>query len=198
MTENKDRKAIRTTMRKFRDNLPLRKRIQWSMQACDNLMDGRGFTHASSIFVFVSFGSEINTEPILERALQNDIKVYVPVVKGKEMIGIRITLNHYRNRYKEPLWKKNRYNIPEPTNYSSKITTADDVDIVVVPGLAFDMKGYRLGYGGGFYDRFLNGRKKSFAAGLCFHEQIISDLPIEPHDKKIDALYTEKGEFRFN
>jgi 5-formyltetrahydrofolate cyclo-ligase len=68
----------------------------------------------------------------------------------------------------------------------------DSIDLLVVPGIAFDKKGYRLGYGKGYYDRFLSGRK-IFSIGLAFSFQLINRLPHGKNDKRLDAIATEFG-----
>ena len=191
-----DRKKMRAWMKKERSRLPLRKRLDWSVRACDRLCAIEEFQEASSVFVFLSFGSEIVTDGIIEAGLNGGKKVYVPLVVGSEMIGARITSEHYGSRFEKPLWTENKYGIAEPAVYGEKISGADDADIVVAPGLVFDMRGYRIGYGGGFYDKFLEGRKKSFAAGLCFEMQITDKVPNQSHDEKLDAVVTENEVYR--
>jgi 5-formyltetrahydrofolate cyclo-ligase len=67
------------------------------------------------------------------------------------------------------------------------------VDLLLVPGIAFDLKGYRLGYGKGYYDRYLSENKPSFSIGLSYNSQLIESLPRSNYDEKLDAIATEDG-----
>ncbi len=79
--------------------------------------------------------------------------------------------------------------IPEPAGLPPVIRK-EDIDLVIVPGLAFDKAGYRLGYGGGYYDRYLSGLSLR-TIGLCPEQRLLSDIPRETHDQKVQMLITE-------
>ena len=80
--------------------------------------------------------------------------------------------------------------IPEPV--SDEPVANDTTALVLMPGLAFDSSGHRIGYGGGFYDRFFASEPEHFVLALCFDFQIVDSLPVEPHDRLIDAVLTEE------
>lgn len=84
--------------------------------------------------------------------------------------------------------------ILEPEFPSSILPT--DIDLAILPGLAFDKRGYRLGVGGGWYDRIFENVNVKTKIGLCFDEQLVEILPVEPHDKRIDIIITNKEVFR--
>lgn len=90
--------------------------------------------------------------------------------------------------------KPGRYGILEPDPKKSLDHTDWQTALCLVPGIAFDRLGYRLGYGKGYYDRFLAG-KKIVAAGLCYRELVQQELPREPHDQRVQILITEDGSF---
>ncbi len=77
-----------------------------------------------------------------------------------------------------------------PSEYEEILPEA--LDLILVPGLAFDKSGYRLGYGGGFYDRIL-GRGLGLKIGICLRENLWESLPVEPHDERVDYIITEEG-----
>ena len=86
---------------------------------------------------------------------------------------------------------KNKYGILEPNEYASEFPI-DEIDALIVPGLAFTLDGRRLGYGGGYYDRLLSMDSfTAYAIGFCFKFQIIRDLPTETHDRKVDNIITD-------
>ena len=77
------------------------------------------------------------------------------------------------------------------------VASADWPDVVIVPGLAFTPRGQRLGQGGGWYDRFLAGvRDDCVTIGVCFHEQLVAEVPTEPHDVAVDVVVTDEGRCR--
>ena len=87
--------------------------------------------------------------------------------------------------------KISSYGILEPKKDKIKNISSDKIDLIIVPGVAFDLKGNRMGHGKGYYDRFLN-LVKSTSIGLAFEFQIIENIPVESHDKPIDMIITEK------
>ena len=85
--------------------------------------------------------------------------------------------------------QKGNFNILEPTTQEHQ----GDIDIIFVPGLAFDKKGARLGYGAGFYDRFLSQNPSSLKIGVCYHDAILESIPKEKHDIAMDFVLSEHG-----
>jgi 5-formyltetrahydrofolate cyclo-ligase len=85
----------------------------------------------------------------------------------------------------------NKYGIKEPSPSPTELI--DDIDVIIVPGIAFDRNGYRLGYGRGYYDRYLRNKKCVFSLGLAFEIQLLdNDLPHEHFDQKVNAVVTEE------
>jgi 5-formyltetrahydrofolate cyclo-ligase len=85
------------------------------------------------------------------------------------------------------------YNIPEPDPGRCKRVESSEIDAAVIPGSVFDIQGGRLGYGGGYYDRFLvNDAPQAKRIGLAFELQVVDKVPVEPHDQPLDILITEK------
>jgi len=81
---------------------------------------------------------------------------------------------------------------PNPKNEEADLGT---LEVIFIPGLGFDVKGYRLGYGGGFYDRVLR-ETSALKVGVCYSFQLVESLPVEPHDVPVDLIITESGIFR--
>lgn len=132
---------------------------------------------AKSLYGYVSYNQEVRTLPILARALADGKRVAVPKVYGETM---------------KFLWLDDlsqlapgAYNIPEPVFDEPE---ADDKNaLVLMPGLVFDPQGHRLGYGGGFYDRFLQLEPHPTIA-LCYDFQLLNELQTEAHDIPVDAV----------
>ncbi|GHT91106.1 hypothetical protein FACS1894140_1030 [Spirochaetia bacterium] len=134
--------------------------------------------------------NEIDTHPLLEAAFVADKKVFVPRVKKDELI-------FYRIHSPDGPWHYGSFNIREPITAGDSAAALSPVDfpaMVIVPGLAFDRSGRRLGRGGGYYDRFLAGLnaagQKYTAIGLCMATQIVPEVPTENQDKKMDGIYS--------
>ncbi len=143
------------------------------------------YKNASAVFSFVSCGTEIGTRHFIETALRDNKIVAVPLMRDKgEMVFIKIgSLAEL-----EP----NRYGIPEPKYDTDKILTPNKGTLIAVPGLAFDKNGYRLGYGGGYYDRYLKGKEYMAALGFCYEKQITDSLPYDEYDIAVDGIATER------
>lgn len=149
------------------------------------------FKRAAVILGFIGYGSETDTIPFLEMAVENGKKVYCPVSKENG------TMEFYRFRRKEALvegYKK----IPEPADIEERfdrgILKAEKTDSVfmLMPGVAFDVWRHRLGYGKGFYDRYLKAFRPECIAAVCFECQIVEKIPAEEFDVLPDLVVTEK------
>lgn len=134
------------------------------------------YRNAHSIYAYLSYNQEVRTEPILRRAWADGKRVAVPKVFGQEMRFLWLD--------EQSVVEAGYRGIPEPI--SGEI--ADDPDaLVLMPGLAFDLQGHRLGYGGGFYDRFLE-REPHPTVALCYDFQLLPAVCVETHDKAVGAV----------
>lgn len=150
----------------------------------NNLINLDLFKKAKSIFIYLSFGSEIDTRPIIDIALEDGKEVYIPKVykSNKDMKAIR--LNSYDNL------EENSMGILEPKDDSSFIAK-ENIDLIIVPGAVFDIHGNRIGYGGGYYDRFLADIKdKRNKVVLAYDLQVVDFIEVEEHDIKMDYIIT--------
>ncbi|MGL5647445.1 MAG: 5-formyltetrahydrofolate cyclo-ligase [Clostridium sp.] len=140
------------------------------------------YKKAENICIYVNYGSEINTKSIIERTLRDKKEVFVPKMKKARKMDF-IKINSLEDL------EKNKIGILEPKeNFNEKV---DKIEILVLPGLAFDIHGGRLGYGGGYYDRYLNDINAKKIA-LAYELQIIKKVPMEDHDVRYDYLLSEK------
>lgn len=152
-----------------------------------NLKNERLFNSAEIIFIFVSFGDEVDTHKIINYGLSLGKTICVPKVISKEK-GMKALKIHNLEHM-----ERSRYGILEPFDDAEEIS-AEAVDLFLVPGLAFDTKGGRVGYGGGFYDKFLiKARENADKIALGYDFQIIEKVPLETTDILIDGIITERG-----
>jgi 5-formyltetrahydrofolate cyclo-ligase len=146
------------------------------------------FTEARTIFSYYSLGREPNTVKLLEYALRLGKTVTLPVCfKGGVMEARAVnSLNELSESW---------YHLLEPLS-STHVVPPEELDFIVVPALAFDLEGYRLGRGGGYYDRFL-AKTRAFTAGITRERLLYEILPREAHDVPVRCVVTEKrAEFR--
>ncbi len=142
------------------------------------------FGQAESFFVYYSFGSETDTHLLIKRLLEAGKEVYLPRVEGRDMVAVRY--------FEGDELKKSSLGVSEPVGeaYGGKI------DVAVVPLLAVNADGYRLGYGGGFYDRFLK-NCPCIRAGIGYDFQLTDELKADEWDEPLDIFISERGIYRF-
>ncbi len=142
-----------------------------------------------NIFVYVSFRSEVKTLSIIDNLFKLSKSVSVPItnVKEKRLDAIHI------NDVSEDL-VPGYCGIPEPEKSLciNNIIKPENIDVVILPGSVFDERGGRFGYGGGFYDRFLEKNPRAVRIGLAFELQTVAEAPVKPHDELLDYIITEK------
>ena len=144
------------------------------------------YAAARSIYAYLSFNQEVRTEPIIRRAWADGKRVAVPKVLGREMAFIWIDSF-------EGLAPQGAYNITEPI--ADGPVADDETALVLMPGLAFDPEGHRVGYGGGYYDRFLAREPGHPLVALCYDFQLYEQLKVEEHDVPVGRVITEQGEY---
>ena len=136
------------------------------------------YQRAKSIYGYLPYNQEVRTVPILEQALRDGKQVAVPKVFGDTMRFILLPdLSRVSAGYA---------GIPEPVDDGPE--AADPHALVLMPGLAFDREGHRIGYGGGFYDRFLAGEPEHPTVALCYSFQLFPHLDVEAFDVPVDLV----------
>ncbi|OFW61331.1 MAG: 5-formyltetrahydrofolate cyclo-ligase, partial [Actinobacteria bacterium RBG_19FT_COMBO_36_27] len=131
------------------------------------------------------FRSEVNTTIIIREALKSKKNIILPRVYNNKLELYFVTDLSIQ-------LKNGVYNIMEPVTELCKPAKISDIDVVVVPGVSFDKKFNRLGYGGGYYDKILSHiPEKIKKIALCFDIQIVDALPVSEHDIKVDTIITE-------
>jgi len=184
--------ALRREMAALRDGIPERERLAWSGRACGHAAEWLRRLGAEAFLAYASMRSELITRPLLEWGWREGLAVLLP-----RCVTADRSLELYRVRGFDEL-KPGVYGVPEPDPArAERWHRLKDIGAVFVPGLAFTPDGRRLGYGGGYYDRFA---ERMLAAGgtarwmgLAFGLQVVPELPAEPHDLRLDGLITEEG-----
>ena len=143
------------------------------------------FQQAGCIAVYAPFRNETDTAHIVRNAFERGVRVLFPAVCGTEMVLRQVTsLEHLT---------EGAFGILEPCGNGVE-HHADEADLIIVPGVAFDVRGHRIGYGKGYYDRFLHSATLRIClVGLCHDFQVTGDsLPAEDHDIRLDLIVTDK------
>ncbi len=184
------------TRKKFR---ALRQAISFSyresaaQQAAQILLQAIHFQQSKTIACYIAVNDEFLTQPIIEAIWQTHKQCYLPVLTAENTLQFA----HYAE---QDVMQANRYGIPEPVN--THRIPAEQLDMVILPLLAFDLQGHRLGTGGGYYDKTFAFLKTKSAThplliGLGFAAQQADHLPNENFDVDLDAVLTEK-DFTFS
>lgn len=149
-----------------------------------NFLESVVFKTARVLALYSPVHNEVVTAGIAAAALKAGKKICYPRVDGR--------LLQFGEVSSPEELQSGQYGIPEPVVAADNLNLA--IDVVLVPGVAFDHQGHRLGYGHGFYDRFLmTVAADTLAVGLCYDFQICDKLPREPHDQRLDWLVTESS-----
>lgn len=136
------------------------------------------YRQARTIYGYLPYNQEVRTVPMLEQALRDGKRVAVPKCYGEEMRFIYMTdLSAVERGYA---------GIPEPV--ADGPVAEDPTALILMPGLAFDRAGRRVGYGGGFYDRFLEAEPEHPTLALCYDFQMVEELETQPHDVPVDTV----------
>jgi len=147
------------------------------------------FRQASRVLFYLSLRDEVQTQEMIKEALRLNKTVAVPLVKLKERDILPVKLKSYDEEglFIGPL------GIPQPKRDLWQTLSPDEIDLVIVPGVAFDERGNRIGFGMGFYDRFLKRKSsRTKTVALAFELQLVPIIPSQPYDVPVDYIITEK------
>ncbi len=162
-------------------------RHEGSVAACARLMTLEVFQHASVVMLYMPLASEVDLTPVAIRCFQTGKTVCVPLVdwKRRDMEPVEVT------SFDDHVMEVDEHGLRMPRGGAP--IPPDLLDLVVVPGLAFDAHGHRLGRGGGYYDRFLGRLRRTAATvGLGFDVQITDEVPVNDGDVSVDIVVTDR------
>lgn len=178
---------IRARIIAGREALPETLRREWCAAITERLLALEGYRTARIVSAYASFRAEMDTAAFLAAALAAGKRVALPrVAANRERLEFCFIDDPARDL------APGTWGIPEPAPHCERLPEGAPVDMVLAPGVAFTRRGDRLGYGRGYYDRFiatLPGRPLRVAA--AYSMQVLEDLPVEAHDRRMDVLVTE-------
>lgn len=179
--------ALRRQLRQVRNSIVNRSEL--SEMICNTLLETNIYRNCKSVFVYASADSEVETELIIKSAFSLGKKVAFP-----KCIDNNGNMKFYFINSLDEL-SEDMYGILAPVTHT-EAHFGDTSSLCIVPGLAFSSDGYRLGYGKGYYDRFLS-EFKGVSIGLCYHDCVRAHIPTDKYDKKVNYLITDKRIYNF-
>jgi len=179
-----NKEVLRKEIKSKRDKLPTYEVLRRSNEIVARLKELQNFKEANVIACYISFGSEVYTHGLIKEYVKKK-EILVPIVdKGSK----NLFLSHLKD------WKEldsGAYGILEPKKEFLRIKSYNEIEAVIVPGIVFDRKGNRIGYGAGYYDRLLK-KVKAKKIALAYDFQVMERIPNEEHDVRMDVIVTEK------
>lgn len=186
-----DRNILRSQVLANRDELTVDERKTKSHSITDKVAGLPCVNNAVTVFSYMHFRSEVKTTELINIFFSTGKIVTIPYTRSDthELVAVQVTdiVEQVEPGY---------CGIPEPLPNMVKTAAypPSNIDIVIVPGSVFDKNGGRLGYGGGYYDRFLkNYAPRAVRIGLAFELQLVTEVPVEPHDQPMDYVVTEEN-----
>ncbi len=177
-----DKKLLRAKLMGEREQVPATQRKKWDAMILGQLQNWQPYLASRRVMVYLSIGWEVNTWPVVEDLMARGREVYAPVVQNNPRA---LLPRLYTSRsHLVPA----AFGILEPPSDAPGLEP-QKLDLIIVPGLAFSPAGYRIGYGGGFYDRFL-ADSSAQSVGLCY-SAFLRSLPTDPWDKPVHFIATE-------
>ena len=182
MTKNeirKERLALRLDLSEKEASVSSRK-------ICRRLILNSAFITASVIGLYWPFRNEVQTQSVFRSALSKGKRVGFPLVRAEDRAITYIAVDDLAEM------RQGTYGIMEPRFLEERVIRPEEFDLIVIPGVAFDRRGYRIGYGAGYFDRLLaGGGVTATRAAPAFDIQIIDRVPRAGHDEKVDVIFTE-------
>ncbi len=177
------KETMRQEFLSLRDSLPEDSRLFWSAQIREHILNYIKEHGPDILFSYCSFRSEPDTFRLMEQLLSMGKTLALPKC---EKGGV---MEFFRVRRLEDL-KKGAYGILEPT--AEEKLSPEKAELILVPGCAFSKEGHRLGYGGGYYDRYLPKATRAKRLGVCFSACLAEEIPTTAFDSKMDGIFTEQ------
>ncbi|GBE36981.1 putative 5-formyltetrahydrofolate cyclo-ligase [bacterium BMS3Bbin07] len=183
----KEKSRLRAEVIRKRDSIPLEVRKAKDRMIRERLSGLTEYRNAGTVMLFASFRTEVDTIPIIADALTEGKRVVLPKVDGAKK-----ELRLYNIRSVDELIP-GYMGIPEPGVVEGREVAPEELELIVMPGVAFDERGGRLGYGGGYYDRLIAGiRRRPPLVAVAYEEQVVPEVPVADHDIRVDRIVTDR------
>ena len=187
-SEIQSRKCLRAELIRKRDSIRPALRSELSQRIINRAIDWIEDNPVNAVQLYLSMRSEVETDGLLDYLITHEKTALAPVTDTHRRI-----LTPYRISTSKTDFVSHPYGMREPNRKTCPSYPPDQIDLIIVPGVAFDRKGHRLGYGGGFYDRFLPQCPQAVWIGLAYAAQLIEDTLPKPWDVPLHLIVTEDG-----
>ena len=186
MNQKQERKRLRAEVLHKRDSIPPGVRAEMSRRIVRHAINWIEENRANAVLIYLSMRSEVETGSLLDYLLTQNKIALAPVMcmKQRDLTPHRI-VDAKRDLRLHP------YGMYQPNKETCPPFPLNEIDLIFVPGVAFDPKGYRIGYGAGFYDRFLPQCPQAVWIGLAYEAQIVTDTFPQPWDVPLHQILTE-------
>lgn len=179
---------LRKNMLKKRKNMEIENVSVFSNKILQQVMNLPDFMNFKNIMLYLSFDNEVNTYPLATWCLNNGKTVIAPYCIQTQRKIIPYVINNLTTDL-----TKSTFGVMEPKHNLLKQANIENIDLIIVPGVVFDMNCNRIGFGAGYYDRFLPKKSESTTTiGIAYDYQIIDKIPTNDYDVPLDFIITEK------
>lgn len=182
MHDRFNKQALRNRVRLAREAIPAEERPRLSEAGCQRLLALPEMGRAHSVLGYGATDFEFDVSPALDALRERGARIALPRITGPSSLTLHIVESA------EEL-ERGPFGLLQPAENAPSIG-ADEVDLVIVPGVAFDPAGGRLGYGGGYYDRLLARMPLAARIGVAFDGQLVDSIPADSHDQPVDVVVT--------
>ena len=186
-----DKRDLRRRMLACRRALSVEERASRSAAITEKLLSLEAVQKARTVFAYAAMEDEVQTEPLIASLLDRGKRVAIPLVIGKRAMEAALVPSM-------DAMETGAYGILTVRAERREILAPQEIDCVIVPGVAFGLDGSRLGMGGGYYDAFLPRAERAVRVAAAFQCQISEDIPSLPYDCGVDWIVTEQGVFKAN
>jgi len=191
MSRKCSKKIVRGNLKSLRSKLPRKEVVTKSDQIQKMLFSSSEFQCAKTVCFYVAKGNEVQTERMIKDSLQLGKRVLVPITDKKSGKLVLSELFDFDSEL-EP----GTFGILEPKPACRREVSATEAEVIIVPGVAFDIRGHRMGHGKGYYDRFLRHvsslKTGALFVGLAYESQVLDEIPHGPNDMPVHRIVTEK------
>ena len=172
---------------KIRDRVEPAARFSYSNSILSKVKQLDSYEDSRVVMFYLSYGSEVITDLMIKEVLADGKEVAVPVIQSPgDGIMTAVKISKLEDCYERV------YGIRQPEFSESDVVAKEDIDLIFVPGIVFDLSGYRIGYGKGYYDRWLEGTDILKRVGLAFEVQLVEKIPNGQYDLPVSKILTEK------
>ena len=192
MNNSHDLSTLRKHLRQHRRQLPVRVQLQTGQMVAHRLSRLASFKHSQKIGLYLSAFGEVPTQQMIERCFKQHKTVYLPQIRqfDQKLVWVKINRHQWQNRR----FAAHRLGMQEPRQRGIDI---NQLDLVIMPLLMFDLHGTRVGMGGGFYDRTLWKKYRPFRLGLAYDFQQVNEIDRQPWDQPLHAVLTAQSFYQF-